>query len=403
LQREDEDIVVKTDNAVTRAKRPVYLHVGSRKSGTSYLQAAILASQSALREQGVGLPLPGRGKQVQQILTPLRLFDDEQPSPQSRQAMTRLAERLAEDEGSRLLLTLEDLAELDAPKAALLIDALSDFEVHLVITARDWSRQIPSEWQQCVKERVLATYPEFARRIRDGAPDAQLFLARQDVAGIASRWGASLPPERVHIVAVPRTKTDPGRLVRLFAGVVGFDPESLEPAGSVNRSLGYEQAETLRRINVALGDRLADVPGEYRFGVRLFIHRHALIRQDGTPFGLPPELVGWCHEHSVAQAKELAERGYDIVGSLDDLIVPNEPAATDLEEVSDSQVAEVAVRALADLAVLRFRETKKRSEPPAAAGPRTTDEEGKPPAPRPRSRGALARLLGRSDSAADRD
>ena len=353
---------------VTSTYRPAYIHVGCRKSGTSALQAAIRGSVDEMSEQGLGLPLAERVDHYNGILTPLTSFGaDEEVPPRVHKAMDRLVSTMSATPGSRLLLTMEDLAELSARQATVLVDALKDeFEVHVIITARDWARQIPSEWQQDVKQRSVLPYVDFVEAVRKRTPDSDNYYARQDVPEIAARWGAQLPPERVHVVAVPQGH-DGNRLFELFGGLLGLDPSSLHSAGGRNPSLGYEQAETLRRINVALGDRLTNFRRDYRFAVRTFIYHGALRGKKGMSLRLPPDMVAWCHEVTAAQAKQLVERGYDIVGSVDDLISPNQSESSELVEVTDSQVATVAVRALADLAVLRHREVREAAAAEKAA------------------------------------
>jgi hypothetical protein len=345
---------------VASKKRRAYLHVGCRKSGTTALQAAIRASTDVLAEQGLRLPFVGRRSDFyEDVLTPLTSFaDDEDVPPRVHEALAGMTSTMAATAGSRLLLTIERLAELDARRAGLLVDALDDFEVHIIITARDWARQIPSEWQQDVKGRALLPYADFVEAVRNRTSDAERFYARQDVPAIAARWGAHLPPDQVHVVAVPQ-ESDARRLLELFGQVIGIDASSLQLVGDrTNPSLGYEQAETLRRINVALGDRLVDLRRDYRHAVKNFVYHGTLSKQEGMPLRLPPDMVEWCHEVSAAQAKELVASGYDLVGSVPDLISPTHPATTDYGEVTDAQVAEVAVHALADLAVLRHEEVR---------------------------------------------
>ncbi|HET6627370.1 MAG TPA: hypothetical protein VFG63_13360 [Nocardioidaceae bacterium] len=366
---------------MSETQRVLFLHLGTRKSGTSFLQEALLASADALRAQGLGIPLGSRFEHFTQVFKPLSSVPDAGPVPApARKAMARLADRLRESSEPRLLLTLEDLAQLTPRQVAVLLEALTDFDVHVVITARHWAKQIPSEWQQCVKERLKVGYPDYARSIRerDGSLDSEVFLARQHVPEIAARWGSSLPPGQVHVLPVPSYSADPGRLPELFCGILGVDPASLTaPGGLRNRSLGYEQAETLRRVNVALGDRLADFRKEYRYAVRKFIARGSLLRQKGSSLVLPTELVPWCHEESAAQAKELLDRGYDIVGDIDDLVSEDRVPHQEFREVTDAELAQVAVTALADLAVLRHREIRA-AEKAAATVPPVA-----PPAPAP--------------------
>ena len=100
-------------------------------------------------------------------------------------------------------------------------------------------------------------------------------------------------------------------LYRLFAGLVGYDPLVLEiSVGSRNASLGYEQAELLRQVNVALGDRLTDLRGQYRPVVRrLLINADGPLRKhEGLSLGLPTGHVEWVRAESMAMLEELRGR-----------------------------------------------------------------------------------------------
>jgi hypothetical protein len=133
--------------------------------------------------------------------------------------------------------------------------------VHVVVAARDWAQQLPSEWQQFLKERLTIDYETFLAGVRDRkGPAGRRFWRRQDVLEIARRWGDSLDPKRVHIIVVPSAAVDRDAVHRLFAEVVGFDSSSLSvPERDINASFGYTEAEVLRRLNAALGARLPDL------------------------------------------------------------------------------------------------------------------------------------------------
>jgi len=363
------------------AKRAVYLHVGSRKSGTSFVQEALLESRPALAEQGLGLPLGNRTQHMEVALKPLLAAGwTEAQQADTRSALRAVTQRLRRSQQQRLLLTIEDLAELADWQAELLLEALDEFDVHVVITARHWAKQIPSEWQQCVKERLTTPYQDYVRGIRDrdGAPHTEQFIARQHVPGIAERWGRALDPDHVHVIAVPPSSKDPDLLLGLFCSVLEVDPKVLTaPPKARNLSLGYQQAETLRRLNVALGKRLPDFYTQYRRAVRRDVARGTLLRQDGDPLRLPEEFVTWCSEESAAQVKELVDRGYHLVGDPDHLVFDGRQGEPAFREVTDAQVADTAVQALATLAVRRYNDIYApdapftRSEPPAEAARRT--------------------------------
>ena len=137
--------------------------------------------------------------------------------------------------------------------------AAADLEPEIIVSARDWSRQLPSEWQQFLKHRLAMPYPEFLEQVRDRGDShaSRHFWQRQDFADICRRWGAGLAPERVHVVAVGSQTEDPGGVYRAFGSLLQFDPDRLRlPDHHVNASFGYTEAEVYRRLNEALGDRL---------------------------------------------------------------------------------------------------------------------------------------------------
>lgn len=354
--------------------RRLYLHVGCRKTGTSLVQAAITASVPALAAQGLGVPLGGRGKHLSLILDPLLEVPETGEVPEeTRRQLGRLGRVLSKTSGDRLLLTLEDLAQLPLHQTRVLREALADYEVHLVVSARHWGRQIPSEWQQCVKERLRTPFPDYVRTLEEGVDEADIFFRRQDVVDVIRRWGEGLPPEQVHVVAVPSGKNR-FRIFKLFGDVLEINPRSLTiPRAAGNASLGHEQAEMLRRVNVALGDQLTDVRNEYAPVVRVFLTNRVLRKQSGTAIRVPPAHLPWCRAKAEAMVEELKREGYQVHGSLRDLVPPVEEEPEPFEEPSEEAVAATAVRALADVAVARHaeEEERRRLEEESAAPPTT--------------------------------
>ena len=66
---------------------------------------------------------------------------------QGQAGIDALVDVLVASPGDRLVLTLEDLAETTEEAAEALVRAVQKhFDLHVVVTARDWSQQIPSEW-----------------------------------------------------------------------------------------------------------------------------------------------------------------------------------------------------------------------------------------------------------------
>ena len=348
------------------ARRPVFVHVGSSKTGTSALQAGLWASVDVLRQRGIGIPFPGRVPHVQQVLRPLGWQAASGfVGPVEAGQVKRLTRVLRRCQGDRLLISNEDLAEAGADQVSAVVEACAaaDLDVHVVLTARDWAKQLPSEWQQFLKHRLTDSYPTFLDdvRARRGA-FAQQFWRRQDVLDICTRWGADLPPDRVHVIPVPERRVDPDAVFRNFGAVVGFDPSVLTlPDHDVNASYGYVEAEVLRRVNLALGNRLPDYEADYVPTIRRVLVKRILARQASARIPLPVEHLDWVRQLGREQVDKLLASGHAVHGDAEALVA-GEDAAAPLPVVDDAELATSAIRTLADFAV-RMQAHARRSTP----------------------------------------
>jgi hypothetical protein len=286
------------------------------------------------------------------------LLDEAMDPPMVFDVLDRLAAELPTLPGDRLLISHELLAPVRTKRTKLLLDVLSDYEVHVVITARDLARQVPAEWQQGVKHRATLSYEDFLRRVVDGK--AEHFWAVQDVADVARRWGADLPPERIHVVTVPQRGAPSGTLLQRFCSVLDVDPSSLDTdAARANPSMGAQQAELLRRVNLALGDRLPHPRAGYNRVAKDHLGDEVLATQKGVPLRLPSHLDEWARDASTRMIDQIRAGGYSVVGDLDELL-PAEPnsgrSADDTQPFGDAEVLEAAVDALASLLDQRHRD-----------------------------------------------
>lgn len=339
---------------MTRAA--VFLHVGARKSGTTFLQRTLQWSTDPLAAQGVRLIHEDGGTALEGRLHKALVAGVRGDAAAAQEAVAALADDIAGHGAATHVLSYENLAELPAEAADLLVGGLADFDTHVVVTARPWGLTIPSEWQQSVKARSTATLAEFVASIRDGAPEARQFLDRQDLPGIVGRWGARLSPDRVHVVACPPSSRTEGTLVDLFCGVVGIDPATLEqPATTRNESLSLAQTELLRRVNAALPRSLRRASGDYGPAVRQGLTREVLMRVERDKVVLPAELGAWCAEAARDQLAAVRALGVDLVGRADDLLF-DAARATGPMAPDEAEVAGVAVEVVAALVERRHRE-----------------------------------------------
>jgi hypothetical protein len=331
--------------------------VGCPKTGTSYLKSVLWASRDDLAAQGLELPFQAQSDHFHLTLALRGMLDEAIDPPSAFTTLERLPAAMAQTHSPRVLILHESLAPATVGQVRRLVDLLDGFEVQVVITARDLARQIPSGWQQRIQQREQITYADFLAAVVERTPAAADFWANQDLLAITSRWGEAVPAERMHVVTVPPPGTSPQLLLARVCSVLGVDPDKLSaeaPRG--NPSLGAVQAELLRRVNVALGDRLPHPRAGYgRLGKRYLAGR-VLSQQGGTPPTLPPELYEWCERLSADVITELGQRGYDVVGDLGELM----PAARDTTEpepeLSEAAVADAATRAMADMLDQRHRD-----------------------------------------------
>lgn len=330
--------------------RRCFLHVGSPKTGTSYLQNVLWQSRTALADQGVRLPLK-RNDHFFLTLHLREVYDAESDPARAADVLERLDAALARAEGD-VLITHELLSVVSQEQADAFLARLSDFEVHVVVTTRSLDRQLPSEWQQFVKTRHTGTYAAFLRDVR--SDPGHRFWSGQDFAAVAETWGGSLPPERVHVVTVPPSGAAPDELLRRFCSIIDVDASALDAdVARDNASIGYEQAELLRRVNRTLGKRLRANRSAYARTVKFWYAEQVLARQSGQRLVLPTSEREWCERASREQVERLAAAGYHVVGDLDDLLPVWPERPTPELTASDERLLEVSLEAMAGMLVQR--------------------------------------------------
>lgn len=300
----------------------VYLHVGAPKTGTTFVQDVLWANQDTLAEQGVlywGND-PGAHFFAAQDLRG-RYFRGHK-HPQVRGAWERLASAAREWSGPAVLVSHEILAGCDADEARRAAASLLPHEVHVVYTARDLARQIPAMWQESVKNGRVVPYRRYLETLQRENPAlvGRIFWRTQDAAQVLDRWAAAVPDDRIHLLTVPPRGAAPGLLWRRFCTVTGLDPEGLDVDGAGgNVSIGLAEAELLRRLNQRLKGALSWP--EHETLLKNFLTRSVLTDRVGTTrTGIPAADRDWVMEHSRAQIADLRKRGYDVVGSLHELV-----------------------------------------------------------------------------------
>ena len=306
-------------------RRRVFLHVGTPKSGTSYLQDTLARNRDLLESQRMGYPRTRSGDHFQAALDLLgqRWAGAEAQAEGQWDALVGEARR---SRGS-LVVSHEILAGATAPAVARAIASFPDHEPHVVLTVRDLGRQIPAEWQERVKHRARRDFATYLRHTRRHHGDAETTGARitpfwrvQDVPRILATWGGQLPPSHVHVVTVGAAGGPKDQLWQRFAQVLGLDPTAAwQESPATNASLGGAEVTALRLLNAALAERGVSRETYVRW-VRESVVKDVLAgRRESPRATVPPRTRPWVEEISAGWIEQIRALGVDVVGDLDEL------------------------------------------------------------------------------------
>jgi hypothetical protein len=329
----------------------VYLHIGAPKTGTTYLQEVLFTNRARLARHGVLYPGDSRTAHYAAALDLRGMSFGGYDDPDAAGAWAALIGAARAWRGDAVVISHELLAATSTDTIPGALAALGGHEVHLVMTVRDLGRQVPAVWQEMVKNRQTLDYPTYltqlTRRRRRGRA-GRLFWRQQDVVAALGHWADFVPASRMHVVTVPPAGSSPTLLWERLCEVIGIAAEGYETSvPRTNVSLGLAEAELVRRINVALDARL-DWP-DYASTVKFWFAEQLLSqRRDSTRAQVPDRLRPWFDAASAAMVDGIRQRGYDVVGDLDDLRPAyGPPGAT--RRVEPAQVVDAAAHALAEL------------------------------------------------------
>jgi hypothetical protein len=326
------------------AKR-LCLHIGTPKSGTTYLQEWAGANAAGLLSQGILWPDLDRYPIVRDLAGRAKLESD-------LGAWREFCQQVRDFDGV-VLFSNEMMVTLQVPCIERIVEETGTADVVVVITARDLGRVIPSQWQTSIRNGGTVTWGDYAgaicrldaddlagrQRIRHGD-----FWGKHDIAEICQRWGAVLGPETVCVVTVPRESSDVKTLTERFSLAVGFNAADLPiPEESVNTSLGAHSVELLRLLN-------GDLKNASR-AVRKHVFRDLLAKVVLTErasieprYGLTSEQTEVIVRRSQQISDRLIAMRVPIVGDLRDLI-PTDGGSETLAYPEDATPAELLAAA----------------------------------------------------------
>ncbi len=381
----------------------VYLHIGSPKTGTTYIQNTLWANRAMLKDDGVLLPGQSRFARVQAASDMMKWHPDDGGLPQS---WRRLSGQVTRWSGRSAVISQEFLYRANSEQIHAMVDSLGGGRVEVVLTTRDVARLVPAQWQTSVRQRSTWTLGEYADAVAGTDTDenaegaARHFWRRQDYGVILRRFVDALSLEQVRVVTVPPSGGDPDELWRRFCQACGLDPTTTKPGGVSHESLGAESAEIMRRVNGR--PPVDEMPMRvYKKSVNGALSRRSLAGRRSLETGLvlPERHRDWAEHEASRLIDDIEAVGVEVIGDLDDLRPrPTSKAYVDPDQISDSALLDAALDGLAGMAAEHARLIEKLNENPdePAEAPSTERQANNPKKGATPSR--LRRGLGRLKS-----
>lgn len=316
--------------------RRVFLHIGTMKSATTYIQDLCDTNRDAMLAEGILWPYSWISFAATKALVGTG------PKP----AWNLLNAEIKAHDGD-VLISNELLAAIKDEQIGQIVDAIQGTDLQIIITARDLARVIPSQWQTMTRNRRTVPWKTFVKATKSRLPvrgtTAGQFWRKQDLAAIVQRWSAFVPLDQITLVTVPPQGSKPSVLVERFGSVLGIDLAALQQPRKSNPALGAQSAELLRRLNLRTKDWDAY---RYRLAFKNAAARYVLeARASHEPkVSLAQKDMKWVHRRSKRMIEEVERTGVRVVGDLQDLVptieVPEAPV--DPGALSDSDLLEVA-------------------------------------------------------------
>lgn len=338
----------------------VYLHIGTPKSGTTYLQSRFSVNHELAAEQGVLWPGPMWGRHVSAVEELRRLPDGEELPADG--PWSTLAEEARDWQGRAVLISMEWMASLTPRQIEIALESLSPARVEVICTARDLVRSFVAQGQEMARNYRPWTWARLVDEVRNdknGRP-ARIFWRQQNVPAILRRWLAAVPAERVHLVTVPPAGADPGVLWERFCSVVGVDGSAFAAPTTDNASLGVVSTVLMQRLN-AVARAQGVTPPVYKEVLHTALAERVLAprRTSEGPIGITDDLDQFLRGRSGAMVEELRSLGVDLVGDWADLVPTKRPEGRRPEDVTDRELLKLCMEGLVAMGVSQAEEIER--------------------------------------------
>ncbi|MGI9196440.1 MAG: hypothetical protein ACR2KE_03160 [Candidatus Nanopelagicales bacterium] len=349
------------------------LHIGTQKSGTTYLQRVLARLSGELKREGVLYPLRlhGRREVYNHEAAAYGLLGTSAfpwvPAKKAtgQQASWEGLRRKVRDWDGTAIVSGEAISVINASDARRLVESLGVADTRVIITARDLGRVLPSSWQQHIRNGRSTPFGRFLQQHaeRRGEGDAAERAARWDadpeqtfwrayaIGTLVERWA---PLARtVSVVTVPRRGAGPDELWHRFRRSLDVGaalPETPPAIDDLEANVGLTEPEVmvLAGLNKQIDSAKAD--GADPRALRARIVREAFVTREhrGSPVRIPRDWRERVSEWAREDAEVLQSTAAILVGPESDLLVdPASPVGDGPDAYEVSRAAGAALALLA--------------------------------------------------------
>lgn len=360
--------------------RRVYLHIGTMKAATTYLQNLFDVNRALLAEHG----LLWQGARFNQYA----IHDFQKSSmlpPEEKGSFRRFRDQVRNEPGD-VLVSMELLAKLPARRARRLLEELGVEECVVILTARDLTRVTTSHWQETTQNRGTVPWAEWVAEVCSGDPASaeNPFWKHHFLPRILDEWSQVAGAGKTYLVTIPPSGADPDAVWHRFASVIGVAADRAVQPSFSNAAIGATSAELMRRLNVELEDLSFN---QYRWGFKAALAKQTLAKRaaEEPRIVLDPQQHARLAEIAGTMIEDVKQRDVEVVGDLADLLPPEAPAgaAYDPGRATDAELLAAAMDGLLglgrrasrqhiELERLKRRGRQTGTDSPAGTGPRPT-------------------------------
>lgn len=359
------------------------VHIGPRKTGTTYLQRVLQQLSPSLKAQGVLYPTDYRGEDDYNHVGAVSDLTHNEESKESNRwtgkdgsGWSGLASAIAAWDGTAII-SAEMIGGLRPPAARRMLDGLSAATIDIVITMRDLGRILPSSWQQHVRNTHTQNYRRYLERRaqeRGSLPPEQMqaewdterhqtFWRSYAYGALVRRWQDLVGAEHVSVVTLSPSGAPSHLLWDRFRAALDVSalPETAPKLPAFIANIGSTRAEAvfLHALNVEAKRRGWNRKTANELQQHL-LSSGFLERPDrGGPLLLPRSYLGTVREWVAADIDDMATTGVVVHGDVEDLRVLDSSASHG--RVPSDQIAAAGAFATANAMAREAEEIRRRS------------------------------------------